>query len=98
MRYISTRGGHSAGFGDVLLGGPAPDGGLYLPDAWPRISPNELARFAAQPYAEVAFRIMRPFVEGAFDDDEFRADVDAAYASFSHRDVVPLASLGPDRF
>ena len=37
MRYISTRGGASAEFGDVLLGGPAADGGLYLPDAWPRL-------------------------------------------------------------
>ena len=43
MRYISTRGGPSAEFGDVLLGGPAADGGLYLPDTWPRISESEIA-------------------------------------------------------
>ncbi len=98
MRYISTRGGPSAGFGDVLLGGPAADGGLYLPDAWPRIGASEWRSFATLPYAEVAFRVMRPFVAGEFDDAEFRADVDAAYAGFSHKDVVPLVELGPDRF
>jgi len=98
MRYISTRGGQSAEFGDVLLGGPAADGGLYLPDAWPRIGAAELKSFATLPYAEVAFRVMRPFVAGAFDDAEFRADVDAAYATFTHKDVVPLVPLGPDRF
>ncbi len=98
MRYISTRGGQSAEFGDVLLGGPASDGGLYLPDSWPRIDASELKSFATFPYAEVAFRVMRPFVEGAFDDAEFRADVDAAYATFTHKDVVPLVALGPDRF
>jgi len=98
MRYISTRGGPSAGFGDVLLGGPASDGGLYLPDAWPRIGAAELRSFATLPYAEVAFRVMRPFVAGEFDDAEFRADVDAAYATFSDKDVVPLVELGADRF
>ena len=98
MRYISTRGGPSAGFGDVLLGGPASDGGLYLPDVWPRIGASELRSFATLPYAEVAFRVMRPFVAGEFDDAEFRADVDAAYATFSHKDVVPLVELGADRF
>jgi threonine synthase len=98
MRYISTRGGASAEFGDVLLGGPAADGGLYLPDAWPRFSEHEIAAFRGQPYADVAFRVMRPFVAGTFDDDEFRADVNAAYATFTDTAVVPLVELGPDRF
>ena len=98
MRYISTRGGASAEFGDVLLGGPAADGGLYLPDAWPRFDEREIAAFKGQPYAEVAFRVMRPFVVGTFDDAEFHADVDAAYATFVHKDVVPLVEIGPDRF
>src|SRR5262245_57890656 len=98
MRYISTRGGASAEFGDVLLGGPAADGGLYLPDAWPRLSEGEIAAFAKLPYAEVAFRVMRPFVAGAFDNAEFRADIDAAYGTFTHKDVVPVVKLGSDRF
>ena len=98
MRYISTRGGASAEFGDVLLGGPASDGGLYLPDTWPQMSEAEMAAFATLPYAEVAFRVVRPFVAGTFDDAEFRADVDAAYASFTHKNVVPLVELGRDRF
>ena len=44
MNYISTR-GHAANeqFCDILLGGLAPDGGLYLPEAYPQISPTELA-------------------------------------------------------
>jgi threonine synthase len=98
MRYISTRGGSSAEFGDVLLGGPAADGGLYLPDAWPQLSEAEIASFGNLPYADVAFRVMRPFVSGAFDDAEFRADIDAAYATFAHKDVVPVVKLGADRF
>ncbi len=83
MQFVSTRGGAPAPFLDVLLGGPAPDGGLYLPE---------------RPYAEVAYRVMHPFIGDAFTDDEFRADVDAAYATFDRKAVVPLVELAPNRF
>ena len=49
MLYVSTRGGGPpAAFGDVLLGGPAPDGGLYLPETWPQIPNREIAATFAQ--------------------------------------------------
>src|SRR5262245_15287235 len=98
MRYISTRGGAAAEFDAVLLGGPAPDGGLYLPETWPAVGAREIAEFAALPYAEVAYRVMRPFVGDAFSDAEFRADVDAAYATFSEKSVAPLRPIGQDRY
>ena len=43
MRYLSTR-GHAVpqSFCDILLGGLAPDGGLYLPENYPQISRAEL--------------------------------------------------------
>ena len=94
MRYVSTRGGASADFGEVLLGGPAPDGGLYLPESWPQVSTGEIKAFAKAPYADVAYRVMRPFVGETFTDAEFRADIDAAYASFVHKAVAPLAEIG----
>jgi threonine synthase len=98
MNYVSTRGGASANFADVLLGGPAPDGGLWLPEEWPLFKPGEIRDFAAMSYADAAFRIMRPFIGDAFTDDEFFTDLDAAYAGFSHSAVVPLRQIGPNRF
>ena len=98
MQFVSTRGGSPASFLEVLLGGPAPDGGLYLPDAWPKVLRSEIVGFAESPYAEMAYRIIRPFVGDAFSDAEFRADVDAAYATFDHKAVVPLKELAPGRF
>jgi threonine synthase len=98
MRYVSTRGGATAGFADVLLGGPAPDGGLYLPESWPRVLRTDVGAFSGLPYAEVAYRVMRPLVGEAFSDAEFRADVEAAYATFSHKAVAPLREIAPDRF
>ena len=98
MRYISTRGGASADFGAVLLGGPAPDGGLYLPEQWPQFKNDEIRSFAALPYAEAAYRIMRPFIGNSFTDAEFRADVDGAYAMFTQKSVAPLKEIAAGRY
>src|ERR1051326_5060833 len=98
MQYVSTRGDTGATFADVLLGGPAPDGGLYLPQHWPQFSQSTIREFAGLPSAEVAFRVMRPFIGDAFTHDEFRADVEAAYATFAHKAVTPLVQLDADLF
>lgn len=38
-RYLSTRGDAApTRFSDALLRGIAPDGGLYMPQAWPALS------------------------------------------------------------
>jgi threonine synthase len=63
MRFISTRGQSPAvGFGQALAQGLAPDGGLYMPEAWPVIP---LPAFdGATSLPEVAEVMLRPFVEG----------------------------------
>ena len=99
MRYVSTRGqGPVLSFEEVLLAGLARDGGLYVPEAWPRLAPDEIAGFAGQSYETVAFRVMRPFVGDAFDAGEFRQLVDDAYASFDHPARCPLVQLGPNEW
>jgi threonine synthase len=99
MRYVSTRGqAPAAGFVDAVLGGLAPDGGLYVPERWPQISADEIAGFAARPYAEVAAQIIGAFAEGeiaAADVADMCAD---AYATFAHAAVVPLVQLEPGLF
>ena len=48
MNYLSTRGGApQRRFSEILLGGLAPDGGLYVPEAYPRVAAATLARCAA---------------------------------------------------
>lgn len=94
MKYVSTRGRAPVlTFDEVLLAGLATDGGLYLPESWPALPPDALARFADLPYAEVAAEVMWPYVEGAVDRDAFDGLVAAAYASFDHPDVTPLRAL-----
>lgn len=97
MRYVSTRGqAEPAGFGDVLLAGLAPDGGLYVPVDWPSVPEGEIAGFAGRPYHEVAAAIVGRFADGEIADDALLAMCREAYAGFVHKAVTPLVQLGPN--
>ena len=57
MRYISTRGDPAQRrFCEILLEGLAPDGGLYLPLAYPQIDAATLACWRGLAYADLAFQ------------------------------------------
>ncbi|MEP7241698.1 MAG: threonine synthase, partial [Devosia sp.] len=99
MQFVSTRGEAPAlGFSDAVLAGLATDGGLYLPEHWPQLSPAEIAAFAGQPYAQVAFAIISRFVGSEIADAQLRSIIDASYAGFRHPSVAPLVELAPGRF
>lgn len=94
MNYISTRGEAPAvGFADVLLTGLAPDGGLYLPQRWPEITPEEIAAFAGRPYAEIAADMVDRFAGGEIAPKTVAAMCAEAYAGFRHKAVTPLIQL-----
>ena len=97
MHYVSTRGeAPRLDFADVLLTGLAPDGGLYVPEAYPALTPDEIGDLAARPYADAARRVIGPFVGDAIAAADLRAMIDGAYATFAHKAVAPLVQIGPD--
>ena len=99
MRYVSTRGRAPVlPFEEAMLTGLARDGGLYLPEAVPRMTADEITALAGLSYEEAAFRVMRPFVGDSFGDDDFRAIISRAYAGFRHAARAPLVQLGPNHF
>ncbi len=99
MKFLSTRGrAPQASFADVLLAGLAPDGGLYLPTAWPQLGAAEIAAFRGARYQDVAFAILSRFTEGSFSADELRADIEAAYADFDAKDIAPLVETAKDEY
>jgi len=64
MKYISTRGNSPAQtFSEILLGGLAPDGGLYLPESYPTFSEIDLAAMRSMNYRELAFAILSRFAD-----------------------------------
>jgi threonine synthase len=99
MRYLSTR-GHAdrKRFCEILLEGLAPDGGLYLPEAYPQISAAELARLRqvhnTQGYAALAYEVLSLYIDDIPATD-LRALCDKTYteASFGTREIVPLKAL-----
>ena len=94
MRYVSTRGTAPAlDFEGATLAGLAPDGGLYLPEAWPTLSRDAIAALAGLSYVDTAVAVMHPFVGDALTREELRELCARAYATFGHDAVVPLVQL-----
>ena len=98
MKFVSTRGqAPPIGFEDVLLSGPAPDGGLYVPEIWPQFSPAEFAALKGKPYAEIVAAVIAKFTDGDWADEA--ADIArTVYPRFSSSDVAPLVELAPRRY
>ena len=64
MKYISTRGcSPKLAFSEVLLGGLAPDGGLYLPEHYPKFTNDELNKMRGMTYQDLAFYIFEKFID-----------------------------------
>jgi threonine synthase len=94
MEYVSTRGSAPAlDFEGVTLAGLASDGGLYVPREWPRLSSEEIAALAGLPYAELAVRVMLPFVGDSLTEERLRELTREAYGRFAHAAVTPLVQL-----
>lgn len=99
MRYISTRGNAPAlNFEEVLLAGLANDGGLYVPENLPRFTLEQIQSWNGLPYHELAFHVMRPFVEGSISDADFKQILEETYAAFAHAAVAPLRQLGSNEW
>ena len=94
MRYVSTRGrAAELGFCDALLAGLATDGGLYVPQTWPK-QPT----MTGSTYASKAASLMAPYVEGEIPQDVFAQLCVTAYSTFRDPAVVPLVQIAPEHY
>ncbi len=94
MEYVSTRGSAPAlDFEGATLAGLASDGGLYVPREWPRFSEEEIAAMAGLPYAELAAKVMQPFVGDSLTPERLLELTRQAYGRFAHSAVTPLKQL-----
>jgi threonine synthase len=95
MKYISTRGKAPAlNFEEVLLTGLAPDGGLYVPQTLPQFNHEEIASWSNLSYADLAFKIVQPFVGDCIPGPDLKRIIDDTYVDFRHPSVAPLVQLG----
>lgn len=90
MRYISTRGQSAPqAFCDILLGGLAPDGGLYLPESYPQVTRADLDAWRQLSYADLAYEILARFIT-----DIPAADLKALVAKTYTADVYRFTRNG----
>jgi len=111
MHYVSTRATSASAarnpenFCDILLGGLAPDGGLYLPAEYPQVTSAELDAWRTLSYADLAFEILRKFATDIPDADlkaiTTRTYTPAVYcnarADESAAEITPLRVLEDGR-
>lgn len=99
LHYVSTRGeAPELGFEDVLLAGLARDGGLYVPQVWPKLEADRIAEFAGMAFANVAVNVIHPFMGETISRSDLQALADEAYASFGHPAVTPLVQTDANSF
>ena len=101
VKYISTRDTQRtpAAFTDILLGGLAPDGGLYLPENYPRIEDATLTAWrdtlAEGGYPALAAEVLKLFVDDIpVEDLEGIAQRAYTYPKFANEEIVPVSELG----
>ena len=95
MRYVSTRGASAdRRFSEVLMEGLAPDGGLYVPTAYPKVDDATLRRWRGSSYVELAFEILSLYIDD-IPADELRAIIGRTYTPevFGSAQIVPLRAL-----
>ncbi len=100
MLYVSTRGGaRPQPFTEILLEGLAPDGGLFLPESFPKLGPAELAAMRGMSYPELAFAILAKFADDIPAGDLKRL-IDKTYTKeiFGSDDITPVEELEPGLF
>ena len=105
MRYQSTRGNSpQQSFLEILLGGLAPDGGLYLPTQYPQVTKAQLDSWRGLSYADLAFEILSLYCDDIPEDD-LRALLRKTYTEQVYcngrpednaKDITPLHWLGEE--
>ncbi len=100
MKYRSTRGESSGrAFGDILLEGLAPDGGLYVPERYPTVDAATLARWRCLSYPALAFEVLSLYIDDVPKED-LRGIVERTYTAevFGDARIAPLRALEPGIF
>jgi len=98
MHYISTRGNMlPKAFSEVVLSGLASDGGLTIPESYPKISKPELEEWRNLNYSDLAFEILSKFADDIPGTD-LRGIIGRTYTheAFHNDEIAPLKTLEPE--
>ena len=90
IKYVSTRGDNEkVTASQAILSGIAPDGGLYVPETFPKLD-KSLEELKGLNYREIAYEVMKLFLTD-FTEDELKSCIASAYDSkFDTEEIVPM--------
>lgn len=90
IKYVSTRGDkEKVTASQAILRGIAPDGGLYVPETFPKLD-KSLTELKGLNYREIAYEVMKLFLTD-FTEEELKACIDSAYdGKFDTEEIVPM--------
>ena len=92
MLFESTRGGDKAKtFEEVLLKGLADDGGLFIPDFWPKVDIEKLKKLDT--FLDVAKYIVPMFTNSSFSDSEVEEVLNNTWHDFSQKDLIKIFDI-----
>ncbi len=92
MKFISTRGEETVTGAEAIAHGIASDGGLFVPEAFPEVSEDELKAMLPMSYAERAATVLYKYLD-EYDFEELKAACEKAYSQFDEGDAAPLVKI-----
>jgi len=98
MQFISTRGGEKVSGAQAIVQGLAKNGGLYVPESFPKITAEEMDQMAEMNYPERAAFVLGKYLADDLGADFLKEICEKAYSSFEGNDPVPLVKIDGQLF
>ena len=96
MKFVSTRGGNSVTGAEAIAYGVALGGGLFVPEAFPKISEEEMESMLELDYAERTALILCKFFDG-LNYEELLTQLKEVYSRFEG-DPAPLVRIDEGKY
>lgn len=98
IKYVSTRGGiPPVTFDEAVLQGFAADGGLFVPESIPMVTPEQFKSWADLDYPDLAFELLSLFIDRSIiPANDLKQLLDNSYKSFEHPDVIGFVPIGDE--
>lgn len=93
MYFISTRGGEKVTGAQAIVQGLAKNGGLFVPEKFPKVSREELEAMQEMTYPERAAFILGKYLADDLGADFLKEICEKAYSTFQSDDPAPLVKI-----
>ena len=97
MNFIGTRDGVKVTAEEAVLSGVPENGGLFVPETFPVVSPEERAEMLEMSYPERAAKILSKFFD-KITADEWKEICEKSYSSFTGDDPLPLGRIDEGKY